>query len=448
MEIRTLFRASLRVFTVLLIGPLCLSTTNAKQPELTPIAQGLVAPINILTLPDQTGRQLILDQSGIIWLLNADKTLAKDPYADIRARLLPLEEGFEERGLLGLAVHPEYGTNGRIFVTYSAPLASDAPANWNYTRIVSEYTVDPGNPSRINPNSERVLIRQHWPSRKHNGGALAFGPNGYLHIGFGDAGGIHGVGPKVLNDAFNVPPTALHWDSFAQDTHTLYGKMLRIDVDRGYPGYAVPDDNPFVGKPGRDEIYAWGFRNPYRISFDPDAGGSYYLTAVAETFWEAVYHVNAPGNYGWPLREGTHCFDRTKPLNPPEKCARDWPGRPAYPAIDPVVEYPNMSVHRPGSAVKGPGVGTAVVGAIMLREKKPRLLFADWSLDFKKPSGQLFEATPSGGNQQWPFKRIAELPTRIVSMTADPDGNIYVLTNENFGPYGKTGKVFQLTLPQ
>jgi len=438
----------MRLCIAAVTGMLWLNPAASKQAELVPIAQGLIAPINILALPDQTGRQLILDQSGVIWLLGKDGKVAKEPFADLRSRLLPLEQGFEERGLLGLAVHPKFGSNGRIFVTYSAPLASDAPTNWNYTRIVSEFTVAANNPAQIDPNSERVLIRQHWPSRKHNGGALAFGPKGYLHIGFGDAGGIHGVGPKVLNDAFNVPATALHWDTFAQDTHSLYGKMLRIDVDRGYPGHAVPDDNPFVGKPGRNEIYAWGFRNPYRISFDPNGDGSYYLTAVAETFWEAVYKVSAPGNYGWPLREATHCFDRTKPLDPPAKCAREWPDRPGFAAIDPIVEYPNMSVHRDGSAIKRLGVGTAVVGAIMRRDKNPRLLFADWSLDFKKPSGQLFEATPTGDKKLWPFKRIAELPTRIVAITADADRNIYVLTNENFGPYGETGKVFRLVLPQ
>ena len=414
-------------------------------PEL--LLEGLVAPIDLATLPDGSERRLILDQSGVVHLLQANGELASAPFLDITERLLPLREDFEERGLLGMAIHPDYQTNGRLFVSYSGALASDAPANWNHTRIVSEFTVDPDNTDRLNAESERVLIRQHWPSRKHNGGALAFGPDGYLYVGFGDGGGIHGVGPETLNDAYSVPVNRRAWDSTAQDLQSLYGKILRIDVDHGYPGYAIPADNPLVGKLGRDEIYAWGFRNPYRISFDPDNSARFYITAVAETLWEAIYRVDQPGNYGWPLREGTHCFERIRPLDPPSDCANET----GAPIFDPVVEYANMSVHREGSKVTKPGVGTAVVGSVMLRESVSKdlanhLLIADWSRDFRQPSGQLFIAAESA-QPPWALEQIAQLDTRIVALVQD-EGRLYVMTNDNFGPYGQTGKVFELKLSE
>jgi len=288
-------RAALPVAILLYVLSGAISPALATSPKVTLVVADLVSPIDVATVPDNTGRRLILDQSGVVHILLPDDTLAELPFLDIRDRLLPLREDFEERGLLGMAIHPEYRNNGRFFVTYSAPLAADAPANWNHTRVV--------------------------PSRKHNGGALAFGPDGYLYIGFGDGGGIHGVGAETLNDAYSVPKNRLHWDSTAQDLQSLYGKLLRIDVNAGLPGYAIPSDNPLLGKLGKEEIYAWGFRNPYRISFDPNDSGALYITAVAETLWEAIYRVDKPGNYGWPLKEGTHCFDRTRPLNPPIECA-------------------------------------------------------------------------------------------------------------------------------
>ena len=160
--------------------------------------------------------------------------------------MLPLEQNFEERGLLGFALHPQFARNGRVYVTYAAPLRAGAPESWNYTRRVSELTAKPGDPSRIDASSERVLIELDWPSRKHNGGGLAFGPDGYLYIAFGDGGVSHGVGKQVVWEAFNVPAEGLTWDGLAQDRDSLFGKILRIDVDHGFPGYAIPPDNPFA----------------------------------------------------------------------------------------------------------------------------------------------------------------------------------------------------------
>lgn len=437
----------LNVSVVCLMSMIVPVSAEPTALELELVTSDLVAPIDIASLPDESGSRLILDQSGLIHLLTAEGKLQPKPFLDIRKRLRMLEDGFEERGLLGMAIHPDFSTNGQVYVTYTAPLAADAPQDWNYTRIVSEYRRSTTNPDTLNTDSERILLRQHWPSRKHNGGALTFGPDGYLYVGFGDGGGIHGVGEEVQFDAFSVPASHLLWDSFAQDLQTLYGKILRIDVNTGYPGYGIPQDNPFVGLSGRDEIYAFGFRNPYRISFDPDNKGSFFVTAVAETLWESIYRVDGPGNYGWPLREASHCFNRLTPLSPPTNCTDIKSAEPDYPVIDPVVEYPNMSVHREGSAVSVTGIGTAIVGAVMYRgdvfpSLKDKLLFADWSLDFIKPSGQLFVAQPSGGSM-WSFEKATEFDTRIVALVQDRQ-DLFVLTNENFGPYGTTGKVFRL----
>ena len=437
---------------------------RAQEPALALqlVAQNLVAPIQFEQLPGPGPRFLIVQQDGLVRLLQADGTVAAEPFLDLRPRMLPVVNDFEERGLLGLALHPDFARNGRLFVTYSAPLRASAPQGWNYTRRVSEFvakpfespSVTPGAGAQLGPvdlTTERVLIELDWPSRKHNGGALGFGPEGFLYIGFGDGGASHGIGPKVLFEAFDVPAELLTWDRLAQDTDSLFGKVLRIDVDRGFPGYAVPPDNPFVGaKQGRPEVFAWGFRNPYRIAFDPGAGrGDFYITATAETLWEAAYRVRGPGNFGWPLMEGAHCVDRLRPRHPPTTCPdKDASGR----ALEwPVIEYANAQVAHPLSRHLGlQGVGSAITGARMYRGSalprlQGKLVFSDWSATFRQPSGQLFVATPNErARTLWNFERALQVESRIISLAEDRAGEIYVLTHDGLGPFGSTGKVFKL----
>mgnify|MGYP005991621979 CR=1 FL=1 len=413
--------------------------------ELRLVVDGLTAPISIADPNDGTGRIFIQEQQGVIQVLEPSGALAT-PLLDLRAQLLELDGVFEERGLLGFALHPDFTKNGRVYVSYSAPLRPEAPKGWNYTRKISELTLAPG-AGAIDPASERVLIELDWPSRKHNGGGLAFGADGYLYIGLGDSGGAHGVGGEVLWSAFEVPENQLYWDRLAQDVTSLFGSVLRIDVDKGFPGYGIPPTNPFVGKPGRDEIYAWGFRNPYRLGIDTQTG-AILVTAIAETLWESIYLIDSPGNFGWPLREGVHCVDRTKPRDPPLDCGRTGPN--GYRIQDPVIEYPNMQVMDPAAKVDVVGIGTAVVGARFYRGSAlphlaGKVVFADWSADFRVPSGQLFVATPAQAyGELWPFERLELMDTRIVSLDADAAGELYILTNDELGPYGKTGKVFKL----
>lgn len=416
---------------------------GAQNLALELVAEGLTAPIHMEEAPD--GRKLVVQQDGVVRMLGTDGKLATEVFLDLRPRLLPLEKNFDERGLLGFTLHPDFARNGRVYASYSAPLRPTAPQSWNYTRRISEFSARPGDLFSIDIASERVLLEIDWPSRKHNGGGLAFGPDGMLYIGLGDSGASHGIGKKVVWEAFDVPAEALTWDHLAQDRDSLYGKVLRIDVNHGYPGYAIPAGNPFAAGPGRDEIWAWGFRNPFRIAFDGESG-DFYVTAVAETLWEAVYRVHGPGNYGWPLREGTHCVDRLKPRQPPRDCPdHDASGE----RIElPVVEYANMQASHPDTKLGIAGVGTAVTGAHRYRGTAipalgGKLVVTDWSADFKKPSGQVFVAEPTD-HGLWKTARAMQLDSRIVGLAEDRAGELYVLTNETFGPYGETGKVFRL----
>jgi glucose/arabinose dehydrogenase len=170
------------------------SADELPAVALLTVADGLTAPLDLGAPDDGSGRLLITEQAGLVRVLDPARGLLESPFLDLRHRLRPLDEGFDERGLLGLALHPDFATNGRLFVTYTAPLRAGANPGWNHTRRVSELTVDPSEPDRADADSERVLLEIDWPSRKHIGGGLAFGPDGLLHVGLGDGGGAHGVG--------------------------------------------------------------------------------------------------------------------------------------------------------------------------------------------------------------------------------------------------------------
>ena len=450
-------RGILRLARRLALGAglvLWVTAARAAPPAITLelVAEGFQAPL-LLTAPnDGTDRRYVVDQVGLVHEISLNGVVMPEPFLDLRERMVPLRKGFDERGLLGLAFHPRFGETGKFYVTYSAlrrpqsryrgPTAS--------TRRVSEFRVREG---RAELGSERVLLEVDWANRKHNGGGLAFGPDGFLYIGLGDGGGIHGF-PEARDDVvFSAPPDRFHYDRYAQDTGLLYGKILRIDVDRGEP-YAIPPGNPFRGDPaGRDEIYAWGFRNPFRLTFDREGKGEFYVAGVAETFWEAIYRVSGPGNYGWAIKEASHCFDRSRALDPPADCPDKGPL--GYPIHDPVVEYLNLNVLRPNSKVRGEPVGTAVLGGYVYRGRaipglRGYLVFGDFSATWQKPSGQVFAAgpvkagEPAAGSGLWPLHKLATLKERVHSLGEDAEGELYVLTTARGVPIGKTGKVYRI----
>ena len=415
--------------------------------EVELVAEGLTSPLFLESPPDGSGRRFIVDQVGRIFILTPEGERLEEPFLDMSDRMVTLLEGFEERGLLGVAFHPNYALNGRFYVHYSAPLGAGAPAGWDHTSRISEFLVSADDPDRADPDKERIILEVHQPNQKTNGGALAFGPDGYLYISMGEGGGAHGLG-EVLYDALEVPEENNVWDFLAQDITTLYGKILRLDVDRGWPTYAVPRDNPFVGDYGRDEIFAWGFRNHYRMAFDRGGDHDLLVAAVGEALWETVYLVDGPGNFGWPIKEGSHCYDRQRPLDPPESCPATGPE--GWTIRDPIIEYGNLNLLNDLAEVDAEPVGTAIIGAYVYRgsaipELYGKLVFGDYSADPRNPSAQVFVATPPQAvGERWPFQKVLEFEGLAQSMGQDAEGELYILTNNTFGPYGDTGKVYKL----
>ena len=445
-------------------------TTQTAQPAvgLELVAENFNAPVFLVAPGDGTGRRFIGEQMGLVYVLNVDGSQSATPFLDLRDQLVPLLKAFDERGLLALAFHPEFASNGLFYVNYSAKPRPQSPFKGKtaYTWRLSEFKLDAGNPHRADPASERVLLSLDWVNRKHNGGGLAFGPDGYLYVGIGDGGGVHGVpdvyvppppdskdparhAEQIPEDPFRLPARFHAFDRYAQDTKRLQGKILRIDVDGGHPGYAIPPTNLFRGKQeGRDEIFAWGFRNPFRLSFDRIGNGDLFVSGVAESFWETIYRVDRQGNYGWAIREGSHCFDRARMFEPPADCPRS--GALGERIRDPIVEYANWSVKRAEARVAAQAMGTACVGGFVYRGRAlpglyGKLVVGDFSSRIEQPSGQLFVASPpSSSGALWPLEPLLQMDVRLHSLGEDADGELYLLTTALGMPVGNTGKVWKL----
>ena len=390
--------------------------------------------------PDGSRRLFIVDQIGLIRVLLPNGQLLAEPFLDLRDRIVPLMTNFDERGLLGLAFHPDYAENGRFFVFYSAPLRTGAPAGWNCTSHISEFLVS-ADPNRADPGSERILLQVDKPQFNHNGGTIVFGPDGYLYISVGDGGGGNDMGLGHVEDWY-----ADNAGGNGQDiTDNLLGSILRIDVDGGAP-YAVPPDNPFVGREGLDEIWAYGFRNPYRISFD---GSRLFAGDAGQGLWEEVSLVVKGGNYGWNVKEGNRCFDAENSGVSPARCPSTAPG--GVPLRDPVIQYSNAN--NPVG-----GIGLVVVGGHVYRGRelpqlRGRYIFGDWSRSFTQPDGTLLSAQ-SRNRGLWRIQGIridrrrgGRLGHFILGFGRDSRGEVYVLTSDSVSPSGSTGKVYKLVRP-
>ncbi len=246
--------------------------------ELAPAAEGLRQPVHIASPRDGSGRLFIVEQAGVIRMLKDGRLLPK-PFLDIRGRV----KSGGEMGLLSVAFHPAFTSNGRLFVNYTS-------AAGGLHSVISEFTAAK-DADRADPAAERVLLTLPQPYRNHNGGQNAFGPDGFLYVGFGDGGS--GDDPH----------------DNGQRLDTLLGKMLRIDVDRRDPeaGYAIPPGNPLAGRDGaRPEIWAWGLRNPWRFSFDA-LTGALWAADVGQDDREEIDLIRKGGNYGWRVMEGSIC---------------------------------------------------------------------------------------------------------------------------------------------
>jgi glucose/arabinose dehydrogenase len=265
--------AMLTFLTALVLG----SPAWAARLEL--VASGLTLPLYVAQPRDGTGRLFVVEQTGRIKVFGPERG-SPTIFLDLSRRVLV----GGERGLLGMAFHPSFPENGRYFVTYSQ--AGDGAT------VIAEFRVDPGNPDVTDPATEIQLLVLAQPFTTHKGGMVEFGPDGFLYISVGDGGPGNDPGNR------------------AQDVDDPLGKILRIDVNRtsGDQPYSSPGSNPFVGRAGRDEIFALGFRNPFRFSFDR-ATGLLWAGDVGEATIEEINVVTAGGNYGWRILEGSRCTD-------------------------------------------------------------------------------------------------------------------------------------------
>jgi len=396
---------------------------------LKPIADGFVSPTVLVQLPD--GRILIGDQVGTIHVLGADGKLSEELFLDLRPKLTKLNQGFDERGLLGLALHPQFKDNGKFYVYYSAPKRAEAPADWDHTSHISEFKVAGG---KVDENSERVLLQFDKPYFNHNSGRLAFGPDGFLYIAVGDGGNA--------NDQGKRPETGN-----GQNLETFLGKILRIDINKGEP-YSVPQDNPFVGGKGKPEIYAFGLRNPWGISFDRGGKHELFSADVGQDRFEEVNIITKGGNYGWNLREGFGCFDPKAPTKPPEDCPKK--GANGEPLLDPILAYKNFK----GFARDPEATGISVTGGYVYRGKEVpglegKYVFADWSRNWAKADGVMLVASRSGEKWTWqPLEvdgqRKGDVATYVTAFGEDNSGELYVLTNGRNTLTGKSGKVYKI----
>jgi len=387
--------------------------------SLSPVIAGFTSPVALIAPPDGSNFLYVVDQIGVISVFDQDNpgdTL--HTFLDIKSKIIDLRPEYDERGLLGLAFDPDFGQDGRFFVMYSAPRRDSAPEDWDHTQRIAEYHVDPQDPRFADPNSERIILDIDHPFESHDGGALAFGPDGYLYVGLGDGGST--------GDPMNL----------TQNLKRLQGKILRIDIHSGDP-YSVPPDNPFVGEENvRPEIYAFGFRNPYRFSFDP-VTGMLIVGDVGQSVREEINVVEKGQDYGWAIKEGTTCYNLRDQYHPQDVCGDV--GSRADPLIPPVIEYP----HDPGLAV----IGGFIYRGDAIPSLYGRYLFGDWGMP---DNGLLMVATPTAEGI-WPFEYVTvngaadgKLGMQLTGIGQDSHREIYLLTKLGLGPTGNSGAVWRV----
>ncbi|MCX6892577.1 MAG: PQQ-dependent sugar dehydrogenase [Verrucomicrobia bacterium] len=382
------------------------------------VVTNLVSPTVLTHAHDGSGRLFIADQVGQIRVVDNTGNLRPAPFLDVSSRMAVLSAGYDERGLLGLAFPPGYATNGRFFIYYAAPPPS---ASFNNQTVLSEFKVSAADANLADPASERVLLTINQPEFNHEGADIVFGPDGYLYLGLGDGGGGGDQHGATGN---------------AQVLTNLLGKVLRLDVDSGLP-YGIPLDNPFVATPGaRPEIYAYGFRNPWRFSFDRGGTHQGFVADVGQNAYEELDLLRKGANYGWRIIEGNHAYD-------PALAAALGVN---IPSLDfPIFEYGH-----------GP-LGIAIIGGFVYRGAAypglvGKYVFGDFSTSFGAPDGQLYylDQTRPGiwerfSFQLWPS--AGRLGRFIKGFGEDEAGEIYLLSTTRLGPAGNTGDVRRLVQP-
>jgi glucose/arabinose dehydrogenase len=337
-------------------------------------------PILLTGAGDGTDRLFVPEQRGAIYVLPNDPDIkAAQVFLDIQSKVA-YDDKTNEEGLLGLACHPKYKENGRFFVYYTNK-------NKPHQNVVASYRVSKDNPNVADQASEEILLVLNKPFWNHDGGTICFGPDGMLYIALGDGG--------AANDPL----------ANGQNLKTLLGKILRIDVDKkeGKLAYAIPEDNPFVGKEGaRGEIWAYGLRNVWRMAFDRPTG-VLWAADVGQDIWEEIDLITKGGNYGWSIREGQHPFGKKG-----VEARAD--------LVEPIWEYKH-------------DIGKSITGGMVYRGKNiPELngayLYADYV------SGKFWALWYDAETKKVTANR--EIPTpktiAVMSFGEDDQGEVYILT--------------------
>lgn len=331
------------------------------------VASGFTQPTDVQFPPGRSDLAIVLGKKGTAWWVRpADGSTGRWFTVDVSTA--------SEQGLLGLAFHPKFAENGLFYLNYTLPRSG--------TTRIAEWSVASGaDPTAATPTEKRVLLEVPQPYANHNAGQLQFGPDGFLYIGLGDGGSggdPHGHG---------------------QNPNTLLGSMLRIDVDRAGEGtpYAIPPDNPFVGNAAaRQEVWAYGLRNPWRYAFAPD--GRLVVADVGQNAWEEVDIVEKGGNYGWNVREGRHCYE------PARNCATDG-------LIEPIFEY-------------GRDLGASITGGYVydgaIAELKGRYLFGDFA------TGRVWALELPDGVRPVEAVELGKFPIALVTFGRDAAGEVYL----------------------
>lgn len=416
--------------------------------RLETVATGLVAPNWGTNAPGVDNQLFVTDQDGTLWSIDLT-TGEKSVFLDVSDRIVELgvfgPDSFDERGLLGVAFHPEYQSLGTVYTYTSEPVAGAADFSTmpegvvaNHQSVITEWQVsDPTDPSAVvNPASARELMRIDQPQFNHDGGCLNFGPDGMLYVSLGDGGGADDADGQ---DFFGGPMIGHGTGGNGQDPTNPLGTVLRIDpfgTNAANGRYGIPADNPFL-EPNAptdfvDEIFAYGFRNPFRFSFDSETG-ALYLADVGQNDIEEIDIVLPGGNFGWNLKEGSFFFETNG--NEDGFVTDVDPGVPPD-LIDPIAEYD----HDEGIAIIGGFVyrGTAVP------ELVGRYVFGDFARTFAS-DGRLFYLDQTGEIAEFDLTDRGTLDMALLGFGRDAAGEIYVLANATGTPFGETGIVFRIT---
>ncbi|TXT58527.1 MAG: Glucose sorbosone dehydrogenase [Promethearchaeota archaeon] len=330
-------------------------------------------PVGLYDPDDGTNRLFVLEQKGNIYVFENEKTTSE------RTLFLDITDQVTfggEMGLLGLAFHPNYAENGYFYVDY---------INTDRDTIISRFEVNDGDINKAEKESEKVILTVEQPFDNHNGGQLAFGPDGYLYIALGDGGS--GGDPQ----------------GNGQNRKTLLGSILRIDIDSGDP-YGIPDSNPFVGNTEgyREEIFAYGLRNPWRFSFDTETG-ELWTGDVGQNAWEEIDIIESGKNYGWAIMEGMHCYQSND-------CDQTGLTLPIY-------EYDHS-------------VGRSITGGFVYRGEtlsnlEGKYIYADYVV------GKIW-ALSYEGNTAKDNQLLVEVDQAIPSFGVDRNNNLYFLSFDGY----------------